>query len=159
AQPAFEGTSPHFAVAVLGLPFTLQTEGELTVPYGTSKSKVKVSVQRRDYKGPVALQLQGLPAQVGAAQITLADNENSGEFDIDFPNNAPASKNKVIVVGTATAAVNRQASSPGFLMNIAGPPFDLRLEPNPLTIAQGSPSSPWKVTVVRHGYDGSIKVE
>jgi hypothetical protein len=157
-KPSYQAVSPAFSLLIQGLPFALQTDPEIMVPFAAGKVKMKVTAQRHDYQGPIALELRGLPGKLTAAPAQIPDGKTTAEIEITAPDNISPGKSKVQVVGTATAAVNRQASSPNFTLNIEAAPFEVRMDPPTLLLPQGAPT-PWKVNVVRRGYEGTIKVE
>lgn len=104
----------------LAAPFALKVEpAALNLKPGT-KVKLKVTATRRaGYKGPIALDVRKLPANVSAAKVVIAADKNTVELDIAAaPNAAPADVPTVEVAGTATALNNFAVVSPPFTVRV-----------------------------------------
>jgi hypothetical protein len=93
-----------------------------TIPH-SGKHKIKIeAVRKGGYKGPIALEVRNLPANVTAAKATIAENQNELELELAAAGNAAAGeKADVNVLGTATAAANQQSASPNFLLKVGLP--------------------------------------
>lgn len=105
---------------VVGGPFDLKTEpASLELKRG-EKGKVTVTAKRKGgYKGPIAVDLRKLPANVTAPKATIAQGQDSVEIEVAAAANAmPAEKTDVDANGTATALNNMQAASPAFTVRI-----------------------------------------
>jgi hypothetical protein len=150
----------------VALPFELKAEPlPLKIPAGT-KAKLKVMALRKGtYKGPIALEVRNLPANVVAPKGTIAQDQPSAEIEVTAAANAAAGdKGDVNVLGTATGAGNQQAATPNFVVSVqpAPPPpviaYELKVEGAPLKVAPGGKAK-IKVTAVRKGFMGPITVE
>ncbi len=85
---------------------------------GKHKLKVK-AIRKGGYKGPIALEVRNLPANVTAAKATIAENQNEAEIELAAPANAgPGDKTDVNVLGTAPAAGNQQNASANFTLSV-----------------------------------------
>ncbi len=105
---------------VLGPPFALTVEpAEVALKPG-AKAKIKVIATRRGgYKGPIAIDVRKLPANVTGAKATIPADKMMAELEITAgANAAPADKTDVDVLGTATALNNLQSASPVFTLRV-----------------------------------------
>jgi hypothetical protein len=105
---------------VVGQPFDLKVEpAELDLKAG-DKAIVKIMALRKGgYKGPIALELRNLPANVTASKGIMAVDQENFELEIvAAPNAAPAAKKDVDVRGSATALNNLQNASPTFTVRV-----------------------------------------
>ena len=65
------------------------------------------------------MELKNLPAQVTANKVTVVEKQDLAEIEVSAAPMAPAGdKADVSAVGTATAAGNQQATSPGFTISV-----------------------------------------
>jgi hypothetical protein len=114
------GTATSPLLLVLGLPFDLQVEPAMVALKPGEKTKVKVTAVRKGgYKGPIALDVRGLPANVSAGKAVIPDGKN--EFEVELVADAkaaPATAAAVSVGGTATALNNLQNVSPMFSISV-----------------------------------------
>ena len=83
-------------------------------------NKLKVTaVRKAGYKGPIAVELRKLPANVASAKSMIPMDQDAVELEIAAaPNAAPAEVKDADVLGTATAAANLQNNSPAFVLRI-----------------------------------------
>jgi len=105
---------------VVGQPFDLKVEpAELDLKAG-DKAIVKIMALRKGgYKGPIALELRKLPANVTASKGTMAVDQENFELEIvAAPNAAPVEKKDVDVRGSATALNNLQNTSAVFTVRV-----------------------------------------
>ena len=122
------------------------------------KVRLKVEVKRRSYQGPVALELQNLPADVTAAKVTVPAAAAKTEIELTAaPAAAPSERGDVTLVATATAANAKQGSAP-IRLKVFGAPFSLATNLTRVVVPQGSRAT-IKVTANRQGYQGPISVE
>jgi hypothetical protein len=85
---------------------------------GKHKLKVK-AIRKGGYKGPIALEVRNLPANVTATKVTIAENLQEAEIELTAPANAAVGdKADVNVLGTAAAAANQQAASANFTISV-----------------------------------------
>ena len=105
---------------VLGLPFDLQVEPATVSLKPGEKAKLKITAIRKGgYKGPIALDVRKLPANVNAAKTTIAADKTTAEVEISADAKAaPAEVAGVDVAGTATALNNLQTASPAFTVRV-----------------------------------------
>jgi hypothetical protein len=105
---------------VLGPPFELKIEPAMPSFNPGEKGKLKVIATRRGgYKGPIALEVRKLPANVTAGKAIIAADQAMTEVDIVAAANAAVGdKTDVDVVGTATALANLQNASPVITVRI-----------------------------------------
>lgn len=104
----------------VGSPFTLKVEPALLSLKPGDKGKVKITATRRaGYKGPIAVEVRKLPANVTAAKAAIAMDQTAVEVEITAaPNAAPGDKTDIDVFGTATTLNNMQNASPVFTVRI-----------------------------------------
>jgi hypothetical protein len=112
----------HVADLVSGFPKPI-VFGPLDLPAvkpASDKLKIKVkAVRKGGYKGPIALEVRNLPANVAAAKVTIAENQNEADMELTAAANAAlGDKADVNVLGTASAAGNQQNASPNFKISV-----------------------------------------
>jgi hypothetical protein len=105
---------------VIGPPFELKVEPPVFSLSAGEKAKLKVTATRRGgYKGPIAVDLRKLPANVTVGKVSIAADQTMVEVEIAAaPNAAVGDKADVDVLGTATALNNLQNASPVFTVRI-----------------------------------------
>lgn len=151
--------SEPFGINVLGPPFSLTIDPEVRVPYEGGKFPVKVTATRRDYRGPIVIQLQGLPGGIQAAASKVATGDDKVQVELTAPPGLPAASGVVQALGVAEWATNRQAASPGCKILVEGPPLLLtKISPARIGLVQGS-SATCKLDIQRRSYDGPVQVE
>jgi hypothetical protein len=104
----------------VGMPFDLKVEPSPLVltPGQTGKLKL-TAIRKGGYKGPIALEIRKLPANVTAGKAMFAADQSTTEVDIiAAPTAAPGDKTDVDVLGTASALNNLQNASPAFTVRI-----------------------------------------
>lgn len=113
------GVAPPLTVEI-GAPFALKVEPAALNLKPGAKAKLKVTATRRaGYKGPIALDVRKLPANVTAGKVVIAADKSVVEIDITAaPNAAVADVPTVEVAGTATALNNFAAVSPPFVVRV-----------------------------------------
>ncbi len=98
-----QGSSPHFTVRVQAPQPVLVVKAEpaaVTLKVG-AKAKVKVTVERKHFSGPVAFTVEWLPAKVTAGPATLAPDQGSAEIELTAAPDAPEGKAEATVTGKA----------------------------------------------------------
>jgi len=109
-KPAPKVVTRPFEFKVDSAPFKLKQ--------GT-KAILKISVVRKGYVGPIAVEVKNLPVQVTAAKGTIPEGQNAVDLVVTAAAAAPVVSNiDVTVVGTATALANRQIVSPNFTVRV-----------------------------------------
>jgi hypothetical protein len=101
-----QAPSPPFTVRVQAPPPTLTLKAEpaaVTLKPGM-KAKFKVTVERKHFTGPVALTVEGLPAKVTAAPVTVAADQTAAEVELTAAADADAAKAEATVTGKAPGA-------------------------------------------------------
>lgn len=85
-----------------------------------NKLMVKVTAKRRGgYKGPIALEVRNLPANVSASKPTLGEGQSEVEIELTAAANAAVGpKGDVNVLGTATGLGNQQNASANFTITV-----------------------------------------
>src|SRR5262249_25159254 len=91
-------------------PFTLKVEPAPFKIDAGDKAKLKVIAERKGgYKGPIGLEIRGLPTNVTAPKLPIEQDKNDVEIEIAAAANAVVGdKADVNVLGTATGAGNQQ---------------------------------------------------
>ena len=115
----YTGVAPPLNL-VVGAPFDLKVEPAVLELKPGDKGKVKVTaVRKAGYKGPIALDVRKLPANVTAGKGAIAADQTTFELEIvAAANAAPGDKTDVDVNGTATALNNLQNASPVFTVRV-----------------------------------------
>jgi hypothetical protein len=156
------------AVPVLAL-FDLKVEPVMLALAQGSKGTITITATRKDYKGPIVIELSNLPVQVTAAKATILPDKDSVALEVSAAANAAlGDKRDVTVLATAPDAENKTITSSPITISIsaakpastsiASAPFDLSIGPGPVNIVQGG-NARLRVTVTRKSYDGPIVVE
>ena len=116
----FAVTSPPVALVIAAAPFELKAEPSPVKLAPEGKAKITVTVTRKTYQGPIAVELRNLPAHVTAPKATIAAGQNAAEIEISAAADAAAGdKADVHVLGTATEAGNQQVVSPNLTVSVA----------------------------------------
>ena len=139
--------------------FDLRLEpAALRLPQG-GKARLRVTVERKDYQGPITLDLRNLPARTEATRAVIDRGKNTVEVEVNAAADAAvADKNDVTVLATAPEADNRRVESSRFTLSVqAGTAFELKAA-GPYRLRAGERVTV-RVTAVRHGYEGPIAVE
>jgi len=86
------------------------------------KATLRVWTTRKaGYKGPIALEVRKLPANVTASKVAIAMDQATAEIEITAAANAaPGEKTDVDVLGTAAPLANQQHASSAFTVRIEG---------------------------------------
>jgi hypothetical protein len=101
-------------------PFTVKAEPVPVKLLPGSKASLKVTATRQGgYTGPIAVEVRNLPPNVTATKGTIATGQTALELEITAAAAAKAGdKGDVNVLGTATAAENRTATTSNFTVSI-----------------------------------------
>ncbi len=138
-------------------PFGLEPAPSILRLSPGSKATLHVTAQRIDYKGPIALEVRNLPANVSAGKVTLGAKQDTAEIEVTAEANAiPGEKTDVQIVGTGQPDV--KVPSPNFTVSVQIRSFDLRTQPGTLRIAAGS-TARLKILAARRTYKGPITLE
>lgn len=105
---------------VVGQPFDLKVEPAVLDLKPGDKGKLKITaVRKAGYKGPIALEVRKLPANVTGGKAAIAMDQAVVEVEIvAAPAAVPGEKMDVDVNGTATALNNLQNASPAFTVRV-----------------------------------------
>ena len=105
---------------VVALPFALKVEPTPVKVDAGEKVKFKVIAERKGgYKGPIALEVRGLPNGVTAPKVNIDADKNDVEIEVAAAaNSAVGDKADVNVLGTAAAAENQQNQTPNFTVTV-----------------------------------------
>jgi hypothetical protein len=98
-----QAASPPLTVRVQAPPPALVVKAEpaaLTLKAG-AKARLKVTVERQHFAGPVALAVEGLPAKVTAAPATVPADQASAEIELTAAPDAEAATAEATVTGKA----------------------------------------------------------
>lgn len=138
--------------------FDLKAEPAILALSPGSQARVRITVERKRYDGPITVELRNLPKLVSAASAALirpGESEASIEVSADrFA--APFDPVAVQAVAIATGARNRQV--PFDLRVRVRPPFELNPAVRDVSVEQGQKAK-FVVTTVRHDYQGPIQLE
>jgi pectate lyase len=112
--------SPNFTIRLQ--PASVPASFRLKVGAGTvrlrqgSKARLRVSAERKNYTGPITVELRNLPGQVTASRGTIAPGSNVVDIDITAAGNArPGNKGGVYAHGTGA---NIGGDSPPFGISV-----------------------------------------
>lgn len=144
------------ALRVVPVPFTLRVEPSTVKLAPASKARIKVEALRKEYQGPITLEVRNLPAHVTAAKATIAEKQNSVDVEVTAAGNASGEKTDVNVLGTGQG--QEIGVSPNFAVGVQVRPFELRAQPGTLRLTPGS-SAMLKVQAIRKSYQGPIALE
>jgi invasion protein IalB len=113
--------TPNFKLTVLAAPapavapFALTAVAPPALKSG-DKVKVKVTAMRKDYAGPIDLEVKNLPAGVTAPKSAIPAGKNDVEIELTAAATAaPAEKADVNVTGTAAG---KSAATPNFKVSV-----------------------------------------
>jgi hypothetical protein len=113
AQPGNQqAASPAFTVRVQAPPPVLAVKVEpaaVTLKPG-GKAKVKVTVERKHFAGPVAVAVEGLPAKVTAAAATVPAEQSAAEVELTAAADAPPGKAEATVTAKAAASATAKVA-------------------------------------------------
>ncbi len=109
---------------VVGQPFDLIVSPTVVQMKPGDKQKVKVSARRKGgYKGPIAVEVRKLPANVTAGKATIGPDQTSIDVVLSAATTAAlGDKKDVEALGTATALNNMQSASPAFTVSLQAAP-------------------------------------
>jgi hypothetical protein len=146
------------AVGVLPRPpFTLAARFERPEAARGLAAKLIVTAARdAGFDGEIALAARDLPANVTAAEGTIAKGQAEAALELKVQEGAALGSFPFLVVGRASHGDRATTATVLPPPLVVAPPFDLRVEPNPLTLAAGQ-AGKLKVTAARKGgYDGPV---
>jgi len=126
---------------------------------GLATALVVTAEREKDFDGDVALSLVGLPPNVTAAAKTIPKGQTEARVEVKLNEKAPLGSYAFSVVGRAQAG-GREAAAVLLPPPLAVvPPFELKAEPNPLTVHQGGKAALTVTAARKGGYGGPITVE
>jgi hypothetical protein len=104
--------SPPFTVRVQAPPpvLTMKVEPAAVTLKPGGKAKVKVTVERKHFAGPVAVTIESLPAKVTATAVTIAAEQSAGEVELTAAADAEPAKAEATVAGKAAASASSKIS-------------------------------------------------
>lgn len=149
--------SGPFTVAVLSRLFELKVDKAAKISFG-GKTSIKVTALRKDYDGPIALELKNLPGDCKADKVVLPPGKNEIELELSARDDAKPATHETHVLGTATGAGNQQRTSGNLALQVVPGFFDLKLDAPLIALHHGS-TVKLGVTAQRKGHDGPIVVE
>ncbi len=98
--------SPSFTLRVQPPPPTLRVKSDAIALKPGAKAKLKVTIERKNLTGPAVITVEGLPAKVTAATLTIAPDQSAGEVELSAANDAVPAKAEAtvkVVVGALSA--------------------------------------------------------
>jgi hypothetical protein len=113
AQPGNQqASSPPFTVRVQPPPpvLTVKAEPAAVVIKPNAKTKLKVTIERKNFAGPVVLSIDGLPAKVTAAAVTIPQEQSVGEIELTAAADAEPAKAEATLTAKATATATMKIS-------------------------------------------------
>jgi hypothetical protein len=116
-----QNASPNFTVSVQAPApaYELKAEG---VPFKITqggKAKLKVTVVRKGYQGPITIELKNLPPNVTAPKATIAKDQASVEIEVSAADAAVVGdKADVHVSGVGEAPADKPLVSPNFTVSV-----------------------------------------
>ena len=149
--------SSNVTVTVISRLFELKVEKTAKITMG-SKAFLRVSAQRTDYEGPIALEVKDLPSDVKAAKAVIPAGKSEIDIELAAADQVKDVKADIHILGTATAANNQQRQSSAIQLQIIPGLFDLKIEPALVDLHHGGMTK-LTVTAQRKGYDGPIAIE
>lgn len=149
------------AVGVLPKPpFEVAARFEPPEAVRGSATTLVVSAQRdASFQGPIVLSALGLPANVTAPNMTLAPAQSEARMPVKLAERAAMGSYSFTLVGRAQDGERSMMSSLVAPQILVVRPFDLKVEPNPVSITQGEKAQLRVTATRRGGYDGPISIE
>jgi hypothetical protein len=107
-----QAASPPFAVRVQSPPPALivKTEPAAIMLKPGGKVKIKVTIERKHFAGPVAVTVEGLPAKVTAAAVTVPPEQSAAEVEFTAAADAEPAKAEATVTAKAAATATAKLS-------------------------------------------------
>jgi hypothetical protein len=105
-----QAASPPFTVRVQEPPpsLTVKLDPDAVALKPGSKTKVKVSIERRHFVGPVAVTVEGLPARVSATTATVPPDQSTAEIELTAANDVgPLQADATVSAKAAVSATVR----------------------------------------------------
>jgi hypothetical protein len=114
-----QNASPNFTLSVElpPAPFALKVDPTPVKLAPGDKAKVKVTAERKDYAGPIEVEIRNLPAGVTAPKATIAKDQNMVEIEVTAAATAQAA-DKADVEVAGTIAGHAPAVSPKFTVSV-----------------------------------------
>jgi hypothetical protein len=129
----------------------------LKMTYG-SKTSLRISAQRREYEGAIALEMKNLPPFVKTSKLLIPAGQNDLDVDIAVDDQAKETKIDTQLQGVAVDAKEHQRGYASLTLNVVPGLFDLKVEPAVLPLHHNG-TAMLKVTAQRKGFDGPITLE
>jgi hypothetical protein len=100
-----QAASPPFTIRVQAPPAALvaRAEPDTVKLKPGEKAKVKVTVDRKHFAGPVAVTVQGLPAKVTAGEATVPADASAVDIELSAAADAPAGQAEATLTAKAAA--------------------------------------------------------
>ncbi len=118
---------------------------------------LKILAQRKDYMGPITVELKNLPPNVTAPKAIIPANQKEVVIQVAAADSASVGdKSDVNLHGVGQPEM--QVTSKNFTISVRQHSFDLRFQPALVRIAGGSTATV-KVQATRKSYQGPIAVE
>jgi hypothetical protein len=116
-------TALPVSLVIAAAPFEIKVEPIPLKLQKDDKAKVKVTVTRKAYQGPIEVELRNLPANVTAVKATIAAGQNAAEIEVTAAADAAVGdKADVQAVGVALEAGKQQVASGNFTVSVAKKP-------------------------------------
>jgi hypothetical protein len=138
-------------------PFALKVPSPILKLTPGNKAILHLTALRRDYMGPITLDLRNLPALVTATKATIPANQYAADIEVTAPANAElGDKADVNVLGVGQPEM--RIPSPNFTVTVQQHGFELRTQPAALHVMAGQTAT-LKVLATRKSHQGPIAVE
>ena len=142
-------------------PFELQVSPNPLKAAQAGLARVKVAAVRKGYDGAIAVEVRNLPGGVTAGKATIDPGQKEADLEVQAAAKAvPGDTPDVYAQGTAVDAGDQAVPSASFTLsvNAAEPSFEMKVDPDPLKLAQGGKAK-LKVLADRKTYQGPITVK
>ncbi len=149
--------SANFTLAVVRKLFELKVQPIVKITFG-DRAVLKITAVRQEYKGPIALEIRNLPAQLKADKIILPAGKDDIDIEIVAADQAKEGTSEAQVLGTPAAGKIPQQITANFSVNVQPGLFDLKVAQAVVQLQHGG-SAKVKVIAIRKGHDGPIAVE
>jgi hypothetical protein len=113
-------SDPTLLPLLVGAPFDLAVEpANIEIVVG-EKAMVKLTAKRKHgYKGPIAIEIKNLPANLTGNKATLNPDQNAIELELSADAKAaPVERVELEIIGSATAMNNLQGVAPPLALKI-----------------------------------------
>jgi hypothetical protein len=144
-------------------PFDLTIDPTLVKIVQGGKATIKVTATRKEYKGPIDLDLRNLPTGVTAVKALILKDQTDATIELTAAaTTALGDTPNVTVVGTAIEAGAQVVISDKFVVSVIAATttvlFEYQLDPSPIVLPQGGTTT-MRVMVKRKDYQGAILIE